>query len=411
MDVIITDHHLPNGELPDAFVILDLKQDGETYPFRDLCGAGLAFKLVQALIKRGNFEITDGWEKWLLDMAGLATIADMVPLTGENRTIAKFGLLVLRKSPRLGIMKLCRKMNVRQHAMTEDDIAFMVAPRINAASRMDVPFEAFKLLTTTDETEADLLAAHLNKINDVRKGVVASMAKEIKKRMALREQLRDVIVIGNPEWKPALLGLAANNLVEEYNRPVFLWGREGEGVLKGSCRSDGSVDLVLLMERTREVFIEFGGHKFSGGFSVVHEHIHTLEEKLSEAYREVKEYSPSEIEIIVDKKITPEDVTWTLWKSVEALAPFGEGNPKPLFFLKDVLLKGVKWFGKEHQHLKLEIERDRPLSAISFFAGREPFGELAGRLKQGDMVSLVGTLEKSTFGNTSELRLRIVDLV
>jgi single-stranded-DNA-specific exonuclease len=411
MDVIITDHHLPNGELPRAHTVLDLKQAGETYPFLDLCGSGLAFKLVQALIVKGNFGLPPGWEKWLLDMAGLATIADMVPLQGENRIIAKYGLLVLRKSPRLGLQRLCKKMNVRQHSLTEDDIAFMIAPRINAASRMDVPMEAFKLLTTTDEVEADVLALHLNKINDVRKGVVAAMAKEIKKRMSVRSVMREVIVMGNPEWKPALLGLAANSLVEEYGRPVFLWGREGEGVLKGSCRSDGTVDLVLLMERTKEVFIEFGGHKYSGGFSVVHEHIHTLEERLADAYKEVREVGVSEQGMLIDRKLSPEDVTWSLWNIVERLAPFGEGNPKPLFLFEDVSIESVRWFGKEEQHLEIKVERfDKPLPAIAFFAHRESFSELAKRVGTNDKVSIVGTIEKSTFGRSPELRLRIVDL-
>src|SRR3989344_55713 len=151
--VIVTDHHLPGKTLPEAYAVLNSKQEGDQYPYKYLAGSGVAFKLIQALILRGseNGQITlpNGWEKWLLDMAGLATIADMVPLTGENRMLAYFGLLVLRKSPRLGLIKLCRKMRVRQRELTEDDVGFMVVPRINAASRMGVPFDAFRLLTTT----------------------------------------------------------------------------------------------------------------------------------------------------------------------------------------------------------------------------------------------------------------------
>jgi len=262
VDVIVTDHHLPGEVLPPAHVVLNPKQEGDTYPEPMLCGSGVAFKLVQGVLSRNRFSLKEGKEKWLLDMVGLATIADMVPLRGENRVFAHFGLAVLRKSPRPGLQKLCRKMKVNQRYLTEDDIGFMLAPRINAASRMDEPMAAFRLLATLDEVEADMQAAHLNKINDQRKGLVASMAREIKKRVQSRMEEREIIVTGDPRWRPALLGLVANSLVEEYNRPVFLWGREGSNLLKGSCRSDGSVDVVLLMNEVKDILIGSGGHAF-----------------------------------------------------------------------------------------------------------------------------------------------------
>lgn len=412
MDVIVTDHHLPGPVLPPAYEILDLKVPGETYPFGDLCGAGMAFKVVQALIQKGNFELPLGWEKWLLDMAGLATIADMVPLVGENRIIAKYGLVVLRKSPRLGLQKLCRKMNLKQRFIAEDDVGFMIGPRINAASRMGVPMEAFRLLTTTDEDEAETLAVHLNKINNERKGVVAQMAKEIKKRMAERVELREVIVMGSIEWRPALLGLAANSLVEEYNRPVFLWGKEGENTLKGSCRSDGTVDLVALMGEVRDSFIEFGGHKYSGGFSLLHDHLHHLEERLSVAYQVVKDATSIEEPVVIERVLFPEDVDWKLWRALEMCSPYGQGNPKPIFLFKDCLLSHVRWFGKEAQHLEIGLERfDSSLLTTDFFAKGKTYSRDVHTLKGGDIVSVVGTIEKSTFGAAPTLRVRIVDII
>ena len=155
--------------MPQAYAVINPKQNGDKYPYKDISGAGVAFKLVQGLIKKGNFDIKEGWEKWLLDMVGLATIADMVELKGENRAFAHYGLKVLRKSPRVGLMKLCREIKVNQKEITEDDIGFMIAPRINAASRMDMPYDAFKLLVTEDEIQADELSVYLNKINDERK--------------------------------------------------------------------------------------------------------------------------------------------------------------------------------------------------------------------------------------------------
>ena len=185
IDVIITDHHFPNGTLPKAYAILNPKQDEDSYPYDMLCGTGVVFKLIQALIKKGNhsnggtsFDLKEGWEKWWLDMVGLATIADMVPLTGENRVLAHYGLQVLCKSRRLGLIQLCRKIYVKQLSITEDDIGFMIAPRINAASRMDMPQDAFKLLSTEDEVEAGMLSAHLDKINNKRKGLVGARSEE-----------------------------------------------------------------------------------------------------------------------------------------------------------------------------------------------------------------------------------------
>src|ERR1035437_8219641 len=175
IDVIITDHHLPHATLPRAYAILNPKVD--EYPEKMLCGAGVVFKLVQGFLKKYGeyYKISPGWEKWLLDMAGIATLSDMVPLLGENRAIASFGRKVLRKSPRPGLQKLLAKMNIDQRYLSEDDIGFMVTPRLNAASRMDNPLRAFELLATVDEVEAGVLALHLSKINDERKSIVTGI--------------------------------------------------------------------------------------------------------------------------------------------------------------------------------------------------------------------------------------------
>ena len=171
-------------------------------------------------------------------MAALATIADMVPLTGENRVIAKYGLLVMRKSPRIGFQKLCRIARVNQAKITEDDIGFMIAPRVNAASRMGDPRDAFRLFTTTDEDEADALAKKLEAANRGRRSAAAAITRAVHERLEGRtEPLPAVIALGDPDWRPGLLGLVANTIADELGRPVFLWGREGNNVIKGSCRA------------------------------------------------------------------------------------------------------------------------------------------------------------------------------
>ena len=287
IDVIITDHH-EASVMPEALAVVNPKRAGSKYPFKELCGAAIAFKLVQAILEKEKsaswrIGIKEGMEKWSLDMVGIATLSDMVPLIGENRILAKFGLDVLRKSPRPGLAALFNTLNLDRKTLTEDDIVFMITPRINAASRMGVPHDAFKLLSTDDAAEAQILAAHLEKINNERKGVVAAMVKDAKKHLASQENLPGVIVIGNPEWRPSLAGLVASALVEKYERPAFVWARDGEGVLKGSCRSYNGYDLFGLMEKTKDSFIEFGGHAGAGGFSVTLEKLPELEERLSEA--------------------------------------------------------------------------------------------------------------------------------
>ena len=408
IDVIVTDHHLPDDTLPPAYVILNPKQEDDKYPFDMLCGSGVAYKLVQALLSKDRFGLKVGWEKWWLDMVGIATISDMVPLIGENRVLAHFGLQVLRKSPRVGLMKLCRVLYIDQRKLTEDDIGFMISPRINAASRMETPMDAFRLLTTSDEVEAGELAKHLNKINDKRKGLVASMKREVNGRIKSIGELRDVIVLGNPKWRPGLLGLVANSVAEEYKRPVFLWGREGVSIIKGSCRSDGNVNIVELMAESRESFIDFGGHKFSGGFSVDQEHIHHLEEKLIEAYKKIGVEVPDQ-NILVDKQLSLGDVNWKTFRSIRSLAPFGTGNPKPLFLFKDVTVSSLRRFGRDKAHLELSLEdKDgNKTIAISFFVKDDNLNALA----EGSCIDLIGTMEQSSFRKIIKLQLYIVDII
>lgn len=422
MDVIITDHHLPvcrdigagkpQEILPPAYAILNSKQEDDTYPDDMLCGAGVAWKLVQALLSKGRekkiFDIHDGWEKWLLDMAGMSTIADMVPLKNENRALAHFGLKVLRKSKRPGLQKLLRKAKVNQMHITEDDVGFMIAPRINAASRMSIPMEAFHLLSTEDDVVAGELSNHLHKINNERKTTVAVIVKDIKKTLSQKE-IHDVIVIGNPKWRIGVLGIAANNIMEEFCCPVFVWGREGGDTIKGSCRSDGTVNLVELMASTQEgFFLGSGGHELAGGFSVAQEKIHLLEDELIKSYQKTKRKKQDK-KILVDKAMYINDVSWDTYRQIEQLAPFGVENHKPVFLFEGLEIAGMKLFGKEKNHLELSFKNSRGsfIPAIGFFMDEETFDV---PLEIGRKINLVGSLEKSMFRGRRELRMRIVDI-
>ncbi len=439
IDLIITDHHLPRisldenpsqiksqfdgarEELPHALAILNPKQKNCKYPDKNLCGAGVAFKLVQALIKKirensstflGATCLTAGWEKWLLDMVAIGTISDMVPLIGENRLFAYYGLKVLRKSPRSGLQRLLSIIKTDQKNITEDDIGFMISPRINAASRMGIPEDAFNLLTTKDENEAIKYALHLNKINDERKGIVASMVKEIRKHWYEFDpnKKRKVLVAGNPDWKPSLLGLVANSLMDEHNGPVFLWGREEGKTLKGSCRSDGCVNIVEMMRKSAHLFDEYGGHFSSGGFSVSLEKVDLLADGLEVAYQKLSVSENEDKELIADALLNIDNVNNNLEKEISLLAPFGMDNPKPIFAFHNIEISDVKIFGKKNEHLKLNFKNKKGqiISAIGFFVKMEDFPV---KIEKGEKIDLLANLEKSFFGGREELRLRIVDVV
>ncbi len=410
IDVIITDHHELPPELPRAYALVNPKAGN--YPDKMLCGAGVAFKVVQAFLfkYREYFSIHHGWEKWLLDMAGLGTMADMVPLRNENRIFAYYGLMVLQKTKRPGLVSLLRKMNIEPRRLNEEDIGFMIAPRINAASRMDIPMRAFELLSTTDHEHAKTLAEHLSRINDDRKSSVAVIMREIHKKFAEREDT-PVIVVGSPSWNAGVLGLVASKIVESYNRPAFVWGGESDEGFKGSCRGDGSVNVVELMRMSETVFIGFGGHEHAGGFSVSHENVVLLEKTLIKSAQALPQREKVEQgNISIDAVLQISDINSKILSYINPLAPFGVENPRPVFLLKDVTIVGVKHFGKENNHLEIVLsdESGKSIKAIKFFAGTHSFKR---ELTQNMIVDVVCTIEESFFGRKHEIRLRIVDIL
>ncbi len=429
IDVIITDHHLPPEVLPRAYAILNPKTDD--YPEKMLCGAGVVFKFVQGFLKKYGefFKVKDGTEKWMLDMAGLATLSDMVPLTGENRAIAYFGMKVLKKSPRPGLQKLLAKMNIDQRYLSPDDVGFMITPRLNAASRMDNPMRAFELLATSDEVEGGILADHLSKINDERKTIVTGIMREVNKKLETYEH-KEVMVIGNPKWRVGILGLVAGKICDQHKKPVFVWGKDENDCIKGSCRSDGSVSVVELMTATCESFLEFGGHELAGGFTVHGDKIHFLEEQLSlnfkkittlkntpSALRNTQGTSPyvggGQVGVNFDTKFTLEEVHMKNWRELEKLEPFGFGNPKPVFLFENVNIDNIKKFGKNGSGEHLEItfsdasDRYKKAKAVSFFSGIDSF---KNKLEESLKVNLLATFDLSRFRGREELRLRIEDI-
>lgn len=413
LEIIVTDHHLPAETLPPAYAVINPKRRDNTYPFDGLSGTGVAWKLVQGILAKNRFGVAPGKEKWLLDLVGLATVADMMPLTGENRALVHFGLVVLRKSPRPGLQKLFRLLRTRQHQLTEDDIGFTIAPRINAASRMDNPEDAFHLLTTRDDAEGEMYAKKLNHLNDQRKGVVASTVKEIRKRLSEEGVPEGIIVMGNPAWRPGLLGLVAQNIMEEYGRSVCLWGRDGSAsqagggeTIKGSCRSDGSINIVELMRETPSL-AGFGGHKAAGGFSLAEEHIHSLSSNVQDAYAKVKDADAVE-EVLIDRQMEVSDASRETLRHLSRLAPYGTDNHKPLFSFPGAEVSAIRQFGKTGDHLEVTLSRGgSKVKAIAFYQTPDGFTK---PLREGGKADVVAHLEADLFSGGGP-RLRLVDSI
>jgi len=412
IEIIVTDHHIvQNAELHPALALINPKRPDSNYPFDGLCGAGVAWKLVQALILKSrsngqSFDYAEGKEKWYLDLVGMATLSDMVPLVGENRMLARYGLLVMRKNRRPGLAALLKMLRIKPGALVEDDIGFMIAPRINAASRMDSPSVAARLLATHDEHEAEELARTLNKINDERKGLVAATVKEANRRMEGGAMLESpVLVMGSPNWRPGILGLVANSLATAHHKPVFLWGREGGELLRGSCRSEGTVSVVSLMQNAGDIFDHFGGHFASGGFSIIEDRAHELHANLVSAYQKIRAEEVEEKEIIIDRQIAVADISRARM-ALAKLGPFGEGNKKPFFITKSVVVARVKSFGKTANHLDLELEgQGERISGIAFFATASSFSK---PIEAGMQADIVGHIETDWRGKP---RIRIIDII
>jgi single-stranded-DNA-specific exonuclease len=301
--------------------------------------------------------------------------------------------------------------------ITEDDVTFMIAPRLNAASRMASPQLAFDLLSETDPVRARVIAEELSRINDDRKYLVASIMKEVKQTLSKREE-KQVIVIGNPKWQVGILGLVAGKLVEEYQKPVFVWGGHDENCFKGSCRGIGNSSVVSLMQSLPvNTLLSFGGHEMAGGFSIAQPEIHFLEERLIDVYEKSNTGIQEEKEVYaIDADITLSLLSRNIYDALDELAPFGVGNMKPTFICKAVIVGNVKQFGKTKEHLELQVNdgsgggkknKEFPKKAIDFFATPESYLCIP---EVGKKIDLIATLERSWFLGREELRLRIVDI-
>ena len=419
--VIVIDHHLIPPQWPPASAIIDPKRESDPYPYKFLSGAGLAWKVIAAFLRR-HLPQRVGQERWFLDVVAIAAVADMVPLTEENRTLVAYGLKVLEKTRRLGLRALYQRAGLAG-PLTTEDIGFTIAPRINAASRMDHANLSFSLLTTSSRQEAQWLANRLEEKNRERKVLVEQIVKEIESKFLISNSQFLIMVTGNKKWPPGVLGIAATRIMERFRVPVFLWGGPpaeagldhdaSQDIYRGSCRSLGDVNVVELMRAAHEngsnpLFEDFGGHKQAGGFAIVPDRIEELAPRLAEALDAMPKEDIAD-QLLLEAPLKPEDVTEDIFEEIEQLQPFGVGNPKPFFLFSGAEIREVKELGNGKGYLKLLIARERQasLEAVSFNGLGH---EWLGKLKVGDRVDLAAAVERNTWNGNTNLRLRVVDM-
>ncbi|MBI2628085.1 MAG: single-stranded-DNA-specific exonuclease RecJ [Candidatus Niyogibacteria bacterium] len=409
IEVIVIDHHLTPSKLPEAYAIIDAKREDDDYPYKYLCGAGEAFKTIQAILKIESFGLPLGWEKWLLDLVGIAIIADMMPLTDENRALVYYGLRVAQKTKRPGLLALYRKLNLNPSLITEEDIAFSVAPHINAAGRMGRETTSFDLLITSSLTEAEWLVEKICQTKEEQRRLVDKIIQDVKSKYQDLDNLPPAIAMGDLSWNPGVLGLSANRLLEFFSRPVFLWGKgEISGNIKGSARSADLNVMEIMRGLPDDFFIDFGGHHFAGGFSVSLEKIAEFEKKINEIVSKKSRDKNHFLKIEADKELDIEKVNSHLFENIRRFAPFGAENPAPIFWFKNLELKHLTAMGNSGLHLKLFFRKSNgeELTAVLWFKGERP--ELQN-LTAGSKLELLATIELSRYNGRKELRLGVAD--
>jgi single-stranded-DNA-specific exonuclease len=416
VDVVVLDHHLPFEELPKACAVVDLKQKDETYPFHDLCGAGLAFKFICALFGEKYFKerVKEGYEKWLLDLAAIGTVADMVPMIGENRTIVKYGLIVLSQTKWPGLRALLQRARFEKNRIyAADDIGFVISPRINAASRMDHANTSFELLNTDSEEEIKRLADRLEEKNTDRQVFVEGIVKEIEKRLLEYPEIPTIIFEGSKDWSSSVAGLVASRLTEKYNRPSFIYAIDEEkNTARGSCRSVAGFNLVDGMERGKEFLIEYGGHAAASGFHLKIENVDNFKNRITEVFVEYSKAGLPEKCLEIEYEPSAEEVTLQFLKELQKMEPFGKDNEKPLFLMRSLRVSEIRKVGNTNKHTKIKLigffgdnSAVRNFSAMSFNS-KEKFDDIT----TGDKIDIVFTVEENTWNGMTEMFFKIKDV-
>ncbi len=408
IDVIITDHHEPGEQVPRALAVVNPHLPTSRYPFPDLSGVGVSYRLGEALVRAKGLS-PENYRNYFLDLATLGTIADVMPLLEENRIYAWYGLPALPRSKRPGVQALLSVARLpTDRPVTMRMVQFALAPRINAVGRIDDATVALNLLITEDTDKAKQLAAELERQNQLRRAEQQRILDEALEQAKTRDLQREwVLVLAGEDWHSGVIGIVASKVLERYHRPTVLIALDPElEVGRGSARSIQAYDIFRAIEERRDLFIECGGHTLAAGFSIRTEHIEELREHLNQLAH--KWMSPEDLlpRLDIDADIEPAEITPQLVDELARLEPFGHGNPEPVFLSRGLTILDKRRVG-DGSHWKLTVRGEAlpPTGCIAF-----GMGDCDDRFRVGDEVDLVYTPGWNEFNGRREIQLEVHDI-
>ena len=403
IDFVICDHHRPGSEIPDAVAVLDPKREDCTYPYDELCGCGVGFKLIQAITQKNN----EPEETLLpyLDLVATAIGADIVPITGENRILAYHGLHVINVAPRKGISSLLgerKKVNIT-------DLVFIVAPRINAAGRMKHGLHAVNLLTEEDEVISKQYAEEIEAYNSERRSADKVITEEaIQQIRQQKEEERLTTVVYQENWHKGVIGIVASRLTETWYRPTLVFTKSGER-LAASARSVKGFDVYEALEGCKDHIEQFGGHKYAAGLTLLETEYLNFKQKFEEVVSETIDRNLLTPEITIDEEISLKDITPKFYRILKQFAPFGPGNMSPVFITRGLRDTGFgKCVGEDKTHLKCQVQQEEggpKFDVIGFNLGPK-----LDIIKEGKRFDAVYSLDENTWNGNTKIQLKLKDI-
>jgi len=405
INVIVTDHHQPQKDLPPAIAIINPKCDAN-YPFKELAGVGVSFKVAQALYEKLGKSQDNLWS--LLDYVALGSIADSVPFIDENRILIKHGLKALNQTKKEGLKALIIESGVNYGDISTKEVNFALAPRINAAGRLDDSKFALELLLTNSEYKATFLSRKLSEINKHRQEIGDNILKEAREfaSIQVKEEGNKILILASENWNQGVIGIIASRLVDEFNRPTIIISKK-DGIAKGSGRSIKGFHLYNLLESCQDILINFGGHELAAGITLESNKIPEFKSRLNEISQDFIKEDDLKPELKIDAQILLSNINFGLVKDINILEPFGIGNPQPVFCSYKNIISNWKLVGGKREHLKISVkEENRTLDGIGFKLsriGNQIFSE-------HKVVDLAFNIELNKWNGTENLQLNIKDI-
>ena len=398
MDVIITDHHMPLRSLPRAVAVVDPKRKDSMYPFRDLAGAGVAFKLLQALFHKDSRE---RWLTRLLDLVVLATVTDLVAVLGENRYLVKEGLKELNNSSRVGIQEMVRLAGLKLGDLDSEDISWVLGPRLNAAGRMNDASTSYQLLTTQSSKEARLLARELEEKNAGRQKRTNEVLTRARGKLVAKLHL-PVLIEGDESYSVGVIGLVASKLVSEFYKPAIIINL-GPELCQGSCRSIAEFDIVSALAECQDLLAAFGGHPLAAGFTVARQNLAQLEERLVDLATDQLGHLELRPGLVIDAELPLSVLAGDTFNLIQKLSPFGSGNPQPTFLTRQVEVIECRNFGNQGEWRRLKLKQGNVTWQAVDFESKRKRDEIPSQ------IDIVYVLEESRWNEEEVLRLKLLD--